>query len=437
MPEHYAERVAALAAALPTLRWPELLIGLYTLAVLLFFPRLSKKVPAPLIALGSAAVFAAVCGRFINGFEVATIDSRFSYIIDGVTRQGIPRLPPLPVLPWNLPGANGEPLQFSFALIRALVGPATAVAMLGAIESLLSAVVADGMAGQKHEPDSELLAQGLGNIIAPFFGGVAATGAIARTATNIRSGAHSPVAAITHALVVLAAVLLAAPLLGYLPMSALAALLLLVAWNMSEVKHFVHVVRVAPRSDVVVLLTCFSLTVLFDMVISVTVGVVLAALLFMRRMAELSGGRMVTESHHPALAEPLPPGVLLYEIAGPLFFGAAQKAMSSLDAVARAAKVVVLDVRAVPAIDATGLVNLESALERLQADGIKVVVAGLNSQPAQALHRAGWNDQPGKLLMTSSFTRGIARAIEYAKALPSGESAAPQTAGAAEAAGGG
>ena len=163
--------------------------------------------------------------------------------------------------------------------------------MLGAIESLLSAVVADGMTGRKHDPDAELVAQGIGNIVAPFFGGFAATGALARTATNIRAGARSPLAAVVHALFVLAAVLLLAPLLGYLPMASLAALLLLVAWNMSEREHFAHVLRVAPRSDVLVLLTCFALTVLFDMVVAVTAGLVLAALLFMRRMAEVSGVR--------------------------------------------------------------------------------------------------------------------------------------------------
>jgi len=256
---------------------------------------------------------------------VATIDSRFG---------GIPRILPTPHLPWTLPSASGEPLGLSLAVLRALTPSAFAIAMLGAIESLLSAVVADGMTGHKHDPDAELIAQGLGNVAAPFFGGFAATGAIARTATNVRAGARSPLAAFAHAIFVLAAVLLLAPLLGHLPMASLAGLLLLVAWNMAEVRQFAEMLRVSPRGDRVVLVVCFGLTIVFDMVISVTAGIVLAALLFMRRMAEVSGVKLVGEGH-PALDEPLPRGVVLYEIAGPLSFGAAQKAIGVLAPIER------------------------------------------------------------------------------------------------------
>src|SRR5205814_1866413 len=194
--------------------------------------------------------------------------------------------------PWHMPGPGGHPLSLSLPVIRELLSGAFAVAMLGGIESLLSAVIADGMAGTRHDPDAELLALGIGNVATAFFGGIPATGAIARTATNIRSGARSPIAAMVHSLTVLAAVIAFAPLIGYLPMAGLAALLLLVAWNMSEVKHFGHILRVAPRSDALVLLTCFVLTVVFDMVVAVSVGVVLAALLFMRRMAEITHARL-------------------------------------------------------------------------------------------------------------------------------------------------
>ncbi|HEV7515694.1 MAG TPA: C4-dicarboxylic acid transporter DauA, partial [Thermoanaerobaculia bacterium] len=311
LPEPYLGKVAALAMALPTLRWSDLGIGLFTLAVLLLWPRVTRKVPAPLLALGLAGMVAALLARSVPGFAVATIHSRF--------QAGIPQLPPLPVLPWHLPGADGKPIGLSFGLLRELVPSAFAIAMLGAIESLLSAVVADGMTGGSHDPDAELVAQGIGNIVAPFFGGIAATGALARTATNVRSGARSPLAAIFHSLFVLLAVLILAPVLNYLPMASLAALLLVVAWNMSEAKHFAHAMRVAPRSDVFVLLTCFGLTVIFDMVVSVTVGVLLAALLFMRRMAEFSNVRLV--SQHPIASGGMPKDVLIYEIAGPLFFG--------------------------------------------------------------------------------------------------------------------
>jgi len=290
--------------------------------------------------------------------------------------------------------------------------------MLGAIESLLSATVADGMTGDKHDSDAELVGQGLANIVAPFFGGIAATGAIARTATNIRSGARSPLSAVFHSFFVLAAVLLLAPWLGYLPMASLAALLLMVAWRMSDSQHFAHLLRVAPRSDVAVLLTCFTLTVVFDMVVSVTAGVLMAALLFMRRMAEVSGVELIGEGH-PALEEPLPRGVVLYDIAGPLFFGAAQKAMRSLQAMeGRHVRVVVLDVEHVPAIDATGIVALESLVARLNEAGIKVIVVAIQDQPLRALARAGWRNRKGRLRIFRSFARGIALAHRTAASFP-------------------
>src|SRR5919106_1137348 len=342
MPERYLDRAAALARALPTMHWPDLAVGAFTLALLLLWPKVTRKVPAPLIALSLAAVAAALLSRFVPGFAVATINSRFSFELNGQILHGIPQLPPLPVLPWHLPGPGpeGRPLGLSLDLLRDLAPSAFAIAMLGAIESLLSAVVADGMTGGSHDPDAELMAQGTGNLLAPFFGGIAATGALARTATNVRAGARSPLAAISHSLFVLLSVLVLAPVLGYLPMASLAALLLIVAWNMSEVKHFAHALRVAPRSDVLVLVTCFGLTVVFDMVVSVTVGVMLAALLFMRRMAEVSGVRLVDQ--HPLLSG-LPKSVLVYEVAGPLFFGAAQKAMSALHRTPTGIKVVLLD----------------------------------------------------------------------------------------------
>ncbi len=269
---------------------------------------------------------------------------------------------------------------------------AFAIAMLGAIESLLSATVADGMTGFQHDPDAELLGIGVANVVAPFFGGFAATGAIARTATNVRSGARSPLAALTHAAFVLAAVLALAPALGHLPMAALSALLLMVAWNMSELRHFARVLRVAPRSDAAVLLTCFGATVVFDMTIAVTAGVLLASLLFMRRMVEISGAELFAR-RHPEHDQDLPEGLFVYDIAGPLFFGAAHKATSQLFSMNReGVRRVVLDLTDVPALDATGLVNLESALDRLRSGGIAVSLAGLRAQPLEVLRRAGLLD---------------------------------------------
>jgi sulfate permease, SulP family len=404
MPETYLERAAALGRALPTAHWPDLAIGLFTLAVLILWPRITRKIPGPLIALGLGGLLAVLLTRWVPGFEVATIHSRF--------QDGIPQLPPLPVLPWHLPGPNGQPIGLSFELIRALVPSAFAIAMLGAIESLLSAVVADGMTGGSHDPDAELVAQGVGNIVAPFFGGIAATGALARTATNVRSGARSPLAAIFHSVFVLLSVLLLAPVLNYLPMASLAALLLVVAWNMSEAKHFVHAMRVAPRSDVVVLLTCFGLTVIFDMVVSVTVGVVLAALLFMKRMADVSNVRLVDQ--HPIASQGLPKDVLIYEVAGPLFFGAAQKAMSALQRVPTGIRIVVLDLSSVPVIDATGLVSLESAVARLHGLGMFVVLGGVHGQPLEALVRSGSREHHDRI----SVHRTMERALEVVREEP-------------------
>jgi SulP family sulfate permease len=397
-PPHYLERVAALFEALPTARWPDAVIAGLTLAILLGLPRLTTRVPAPLIALPVAAITAFAASHWIPGFHVATIATRFEH--------GIPQLPPTPLVPWHLAGAGGEPPVLSLALLRSLVPSAFAIAMLGAIESLLSAVVADGMAGTRHDPDAELLAQGASNLVAPFFGGFASTGAIARTATNIRAGGRTPIAAAFHGVVLLAAVLFLAPLLGYLPMAGLAALLLLVAWNMSDVRHFLHILKVAPRPDVAVLLTCFGLTVIFDMVIAVSAGVMLASLLFMSRMAELTGAEWV-EGEAPGLGIVLPKGVVLYRIDGPLFFGAAQKAIASLSVVGRAARAVVIDLSAVPSIDVTGLVALESALEQLHREKVAVVLAGLRPNALAKVQRAGIWEIAGERWFAATVAAGV------------------------------
>jgi SulP family sulfate permease len=273
-------------------------------------------------------------------------------------------------------------------------------------------VVADGMTGTKHDPDAELIGQGIGNVVGPFFGGIAATGALARTAANIRAGARGPLAAVFHALFILLVLLALAPLLGYLPMAALAALLLLVAWNMSELKHFRHIFQVAPGSDILVLLVCFGLTVVFDMVIAIGVGVVLAALLFMNRMAELTGGKHV-EADHPHLESPLPEGVRLYEVSGSLFFGAAEKAMSALHDIGARPRAVIIDIEAVTVMDMSGLVALDSAIERLRGDGILVAVAGVHGQPALLMRRAGLRNIPGKLLLSASLAQALARVRHY------------------------
>ena len=411
-PEQFLERLWLVARTLPAFHTPDLLTGAATLTLLLLWPRLKTGLPAPLIGIVAATALTWLLGRFVESFEVATIASRFSYVKDGQILPGIPSFPPHFLLPWQLPGPDGQPLQLSLGLVKDLLGPAMAIALLGAIKSQLCAVVADGMTGTKHDPDAELIGQGIGNVVAPFFGGIAATGALARTVSNIRAGARSPLAAVFHALFILLVLLALAPLLGYLPMAALAALLLQGAWNMSEIKHFRHIVRVAPGSDILVLLVCFGLTVIFNMVIAISIGVVLAALLFMNRMAELTGGKHV-EADHPHLESPLPEGVRLYEVSGSLFFGAAEKAMSALHDIGARPRAVIIDIEGVTVMDVSGLIALDSAIERLRGDGILVAVAGVRGQPALLMRRAGLHNVPGKLLLSASLPQALARVRHY------------------------
>jgi SulP family sulfate permease len=401
-PEHFLEKVGAMFAARSTVSGWEVLVGGLTLGMLIWFPRLTRRVPAPLVALPVGALIALVLGHLVPGARVATIASRFRTEVGGHVIIGIPQVPPLPVLPWHMPGPAGATFRLSLESVRALLSGAFAVAMLGAIESLLSAVVADGMARTKHDPDAELTSLGIGNLLVPFFGGIPATGAIARTATNIRSGARSPLAAMTHALTVLVAVLALAPLLGYLPMAALAALLLLVAWNMSEIKHCLHTLRVAPKSDVAVLLTCYALTVGFDMVVGVSVGMVLAAFLFMRRMADVTHARLVGETQHPDIPGTIPRGVAVYEISGPLFFGAAQKAMAALEITGDDTRAVILLMDEVHAMDATGLVALESALAALRKHRCLAILTGVRVQPMSLLRKAHLPDREGVAFCATS-----------------------------------
>jgi SulP family sulfate permease len=379
------ERMRALLAVLPETSRPDLLTGIATLVVLMAWRRIRTPIPAPLVALSAGVLVAWLLERYA-GLVPATLASRFG---TPEASSGVPGLPPLFVLPWNLPGPDGMSAPPTLAYLETLLPSAFAIAMLGAIESLLAAVISDGMTGCKHHPDVELTALGIANVTASFFGGFAATGAIARTATNVRSGGRSPIAACTHALFVLVSVMLLAPLLGHLPMASLAALLLMVAWNMSEVRHVVQVVRTAPRSDVAVLGACFALTVVFDMTIAVTAGILLAAMLFMHRMVAISGAELIGHEH-PERGRDLPRGMVVYDIGGPLFFGAAHKATSQLFSFDRRdVRLVLLDLEDVPAIDATGIVNLRSAIDRLKSGGIHVLLAGLQPQPRTALEKAG------------------------------------------------
>jgi SulP family sulfate permease len=413
MPEHFLTKVAALWEARSTASATEAGVAVFTLALLVLLPRVTRRIPAPLVALATAGT-----AVWLLGLDVDTVGSRFHGTVAGRDVAGIPAVMPTPALPWG-----GGAL--SFDLVQSLLPSAFAIAMLGAIESLLSAVVADGMTGKRHDPDAELVGQGLANLVTPFFGGIAATGALARTATNVRSGARSPIASVVHALVVLASVLVLAPLVSHLPMASLAALLVLIAWNMLEVRHIEHIVRVAPRSDVFVLLTCYGLTVVVDMVLAVSVGVVLASFLFMNRMAEITSSRVLQNDGSGETERVLPQGVALYEIAGALFFGAAKNAMTALDAIGTNVKVVVIGLGRVGVIDATGLVALESALDQLQRHRKFVIIAGPLPEPRHVFEKAELEVRMDHVLFADDVDDALGIARDLVVLNPEWQTAAP------------
>lgn len=402
MAEDYLDSVATLIKAMPRFHWTDLAVGLITLAVLIGWSYRKSRIPGHLIALLVGTASAWLLSMIDASFTVETLGSRFSYTLNGVMGHGIPPVLPALVWPWDLPGADGQPIGLSFALFKSLLSAAFAIAILGALESLLCATVADGMAGTRHDPNDELIGQGIGNIVAPFFGGIPATAALARTAANIRSGAVSPLSAVVHGLFILTAILVLAPWLAWLPMASMAALLLVVAWNMGELRHFGRIVRIAPRSDVLTLLTCFILTVLFNMEIAVGVGMSLAALLFVRRSIELTGARLMESHEHPHTAA-LPPSIVLYDINGPLFFGAAQKALSGLTQLRHDIKVVILDMSDVPMMDITGLIALESIVAALHKKQIMLIFANLAPRIRHKLRNAGIQEQNGVIQFVSTL----------------------------------
>ncbi|MGY3901916.1 C4-dicarboxylic acid transporter DauA [Aeromonas lusitana] len=404
MPETYIGKVEALAQALPSWQWGDTLVGVATLAVLLLWPRLRLPVPGhlPAVLVGVGLGF----GLHTMGIDVATIGSKFSYTLaDGTQGMGIPPIAPTLMMPWSLPGPDGSPVVWDLAAIERLLPAAFSMAMLGAIESLLCAVVLDGMTGRKHSSNGELVGQGLGNILAPFFGGITATAAIARSAANVRAGATSPVSGIVHALVVLAAILVLAPWLSWLPLSAMAALLLLVAWNMSEAHKVVDLIRRAPRSDVLVLLVCLSLTVIFDMVIAITFGVILASLLFMREIAKMT--KLHNLAEHKRYAGEVQVGTLVYKINGPLFFAAAERVFGELLAQVKDHKTLVLQMEAVSILDAGGLSAFQQFAKRMAKAGVRVRVAELQFQPLKTLARGKVRPIPGELEFYGSLEEAI------------------------------
>lgn len=391
--EHFHEKLWQLLGSLPELHPATSGIAVLSLALATLGPRVPglARVPAPLLALVGATLLHALLQ-----FEgVATIGSAFG---------GIPRGLPSPGLP-----------EITGTQVIQLIGPAFAIAMLGAIESLLSAVVADGMAGTRHDSNQELIGQGIANIVAPLFGGFAATGAIARTATNVRNGGNSPLAGIVHALTLLAIILVLAPLASGIPLAALAAILFVVAWNMSEVPRFMRMLRRAPRADVVILLITFLLTVFADLVVAVNIGVIIATLLFMRRMASSVETRIqdmpeLLPELAPLGLKTLPTGLVICSIEGPLFFGAVEGAEQVLLHMRSGTRVLLIRLKRVPFMDITGLQTLEGAISVLHRRGVKVMLSEANRRVLRKLLRAGIIRQIGR----SNYHRDLLDALSAA-----------------------
>ncbi len=409
MDGHYLDKLSLIFHALPSVSGQETLIGGLTLAILLIWPRLHSKIPGHLVALLVGGVTAWLLSHFMPNFSVATIGSRFHYEINGIAGSGIPAILPGFEWPWNLSDANGKPIGFSFELVRLLLPSAITIAILGSLESLLCAVVADGMSGKKHNPNDELIGQGIGNMIVPLFGGLPATAAIARTAANIKAGGSLPLASVIHSLFLLIAILALSPLLSYIPMASMAALLLMVAWNMSEARHFVRTVKIAPGDDVLVLILCFLLTVLFDMTVAVAVGMGLAAILFIRRSITLTATTEIERDHE---TYELPDNVAVYDINGPLFFGSAQKALKTISTVTPEIQIVILDMSEVTMLDMSAIIAMESIAENLNNKKIRLIINNLQPRMILKLRRAGIRKKAGEIEFSRTLSDGLAKASE-------------------------
>lgn len=405
VPAEFLAKWRSYAAHLGTVNPWAVGVGALALAIILLWPRVSRRLPAPFVALVACTVLAQ-----LFHLPVETIGDRF-----GVIHAGLPA-PRIPTI--------------TLGVLRELSGPALTIALLAAIESLLSAVVADGMIGSRHRSNMELVAQGVANIASPLFGGIPATGAIARTATNVKNGARTPVAGLIHALTLLLITLFFGRWAAKIPMTVLAAILVVVSYNMSEWRRFRGELR-APRSDVAVLLVTFALTILVDLTVAVEVGMVLAAFLFMKRMSEVTNTSLVTgefgdveesEEGDPGATglRVVPEGVDIYEIDGPFFFGAAESFKSALGNVARRPRVLIIRMRRVPAIDSTGLAALRDVVHRSRQEGTLVILSDVHSQPVIALTRSAFYEELGEANLTASLDDALDRARLYL-GLPSAE----------------
>jgi SulP family sulfate permease len=392
LPGHAPQQLLAMFRHLAGINWSSVALGGVALAILLLWPKKWRAVPASIVAVIVPTLLLLALHA-----PVETIGTKF-----GGIPAGFPH--------WQFPAV-------SFEQIQNLILPALTIAMLGAIESLLSAMVADGMIEARHDSNQELIGQGIANVVCPFFGGISATGAIARTATNIRSGGRTPVAGIVHALTLLLVVLVAAKYAQFIPLTALSAVLFVVAYRMGEWDNFLELYR-STRSDFMVLVITFGLTVVFDLTIAVGVGLTLAGALFVRRMEEITQIKLVTPESEMEIGsdsireKQVPEGVLVFRLEGPFFFGVAEKLESVLERSMNLPRVVIFRIRKVPAIDASGLHALNVILEKFHRRGTQLVLSGVQPQPMKVLYHSGFVDKVGLGNLCPNIDEALARARE-------------------------
>ena len=398
LPVEFIPKWRAIASSLDSINARALAVSLIALLIMVLWPKLSHRIPGPFVAL----IATTLAVRLFN-IPVETIGTRFGAISASL---------PHPIVP-----------HVSLAQVTALVAPAFTIALLAAVESLLSAVVADGMIGGRHRSNMELIAQGVANIVAPMFGGMPATGAIARTATNVKNGGRTPVAGMVHALTLLLITLFFGRWAALIPLATLAAILVVVSYHMSEWRTFRSELT-APKSDVAVLLTTFSLTVLVDLTVAIEVGMVLAAFLFMRRMAEVTNVSIVTreladgdddeeDDPNSVRRREVPPGVEVFEINGPFFFGAAEQFKDTLGQIAKKPRVLIIRMRDVPAIDSTGLHALHELARSCKHDGTLLLLADVHAQPMFALVRSDMLVELGEENLFGNLDDALDRARRY------------------------
>lgn len=399
VPSEFIEKITAYKEHIHTLNLQALLIGSISLFIIIFWPKLNDKIPGSLIAI----IVSTILVKLLK-LEVNTIGSVFGTLSSSLPTLTVPHM--------------------DFKTITNLIHPAFTIAILAGIESLLSCVVSDGMIGSKHRSNMELVAQGIGNIFSALFGGIPATGAIARTAANVKNGGRSPISGMVHSITLLLILLVLMPQAALIPMPTLAGILIMVAYNMSEWREFRDLLKSAPKSDNLVLLTTFILTVLFDLVIAIEIGIVLAALLFMKRMADVSSvvswkylDEEEDENDPDSISlKVVPKHTLVYELNGPMFFGATDKFMNITSEYKKKPKSIVLRMRAVPALDASGIKTLQKVLKTCNKRHITLILSHIQNQPMQVLEKSGLIDQIG----IENICSNIDIALERAEAINHG-----------------